>query len=203
MQCHAPTTSTASQDDYHPESWVYDTGANRNLVGDRRYFVEFRSLTSTERKKETVNGYNGSIAPTGVGVIDLWVTVDGVQVTVRLEDVYFSARRPNLFSQSVARKQGFRVKYNDTKGLYTLFKNATIAIQAPLRPCGLWMFTANNPFLNNVRGSRAPKAMVNYALRDGVADLQCWHKRLGHLCRDRATFGRVLRVALLTGMLRK
>ncbi|POM73839.1 Gag-pol Polyprotein, partial [Phytophthora palmivora] len=24
--------------------------------------------------------------------------------------------------------------------------------------------------------------MVNFALSDGVADLQCWHDRLGHLC---------------------
>ena len=87
MQCHAPTTSTASQDEYHPERLVYDTDANRHLVGNRRYFVDFRSLTSTERKKETVNGYNGSIAPTGVGIIYLWVIVDGVQVTVRLEYV--------------------------------------------------------------------------------------------------------------------
>ena len=94
------------------------------------------------------------------------------------------SRTPQPIFPIIGTEAGFPSQYNDTKGLYTLFKNATISIQAPLRPCGLWMFTANNPFLNNVRGSRAPKAMVNYTLRDDVADLQCWHERLGHLCHQ-------------------
>ncbi|KAE8979132.1 hypothetical protein PR002_g24502 [Phytophthora rubi] len=167
MQCHASTSTATQQNGYQPESWVYDTGANRHL-----------------RKKETVKGYNGTTAPAGVGTIDLWVVVNGGHVAVRLEDVYYSPGRPNLFSQSEARKQGFKVAYDDTKGLYTLSKNLATALQAHLRPCGLWMFTAHNEFLPGERSPLVPEAMVNYALRDGVADLQCWHERLGHLCHQ-------------------
>jgi hypothetical protein len=43
------------------------------------------------------------------------------------------------------------------------------------------MFTAHNEFLPGERSPLVPEAMVNFALRDGVADLQCWHERLGHL----------------------
>ena len=66
--------------------------------------------------------YNGTTAPIGVGIIDLYVNMNGGYVAVRLEDVYFSPGRPNLFSQSVARKQGFKIKYDDNEGLYTLRK---------------------------------------------------------------------------------
>lgn len=75
-------------------------------------------------------------------------------------------------------------QHGDTKGLYTLSKNLATALQAPLSPCGLWMFTTHNEFLPGERNPLVPEAMVNYALRDGVADLQCWHERLGHLCHQ-------------------
>ncbi|KAG3120667.1 hypothetical protein PI125_g1003 [Phytophthora idaei] len=167
---------------YRPEAWVYDCGANRHLVGDKRYFVEYRSLTAAEREKETVQGYNGTSAPIGIGTIDLWVVVNGGHVALRLEQVYFSPARPNLFSQSVARQQGYTVDYDDGSTVYTLSKNEATALQAPVKTaCGLWMFTAHNEFLPGECSPVVPKAMINFAPRDGVADLQCWHERLGPL----------------------
>ena len=57
-QCNVTTSPILAelQDGYQPKSWVYDTGANRHLVGDKRYFVEFQNRTELERKKETVKG---------------------------------------------------------------------------------------------------------------------------------------------------
>ncbi|KAG3146513.1 hypothetical protein PI126_g13296 [Phytophthora idaei] len=75
---------------FRPEAWVYDCGANRHLVGDKRYFVEYRSLTAAEREKETVQGYNTTSAPIGIDTIDLWVEVNGGHVALRLEQVYYS-----------------------------------------------------------------------------------------------------------------
>ncbi|KAG3035816.1 hypothetical protein PC121_g363 [Phytophthora cactorum] len=167
---------------YRPEAWVYDCGANRHLAGDKRYFVEYRSLTAAEREKETVQGYNGTSAPIGIGTIDLWVVVNGGHVALRLEQVYYSPARPNLFSQSVARQQGYTVDYDDGSVVYTLSKNEATALQAPLKTtCGLWMFTVHNEFLPGECSPVVPKAIVNFTPRDGVADLQCWHERLGPL----------------------
>ncbi|KAG2776523.1 hypothetical protein Pcac1_g12962 [Phytophthora cactorum] len=86
------------------------------------------------------------------------------------------------FSQSVARQQGYTVDYDDGSAVYTLSKNEATALQAPLKTtCGLWMFTAHNEFLPGECSPVVLKAMINFALRDRVADLQCWHERLGHL----------------------
>ena len=84
---------------------------------------------------------NGTTAPVGV-VQSTSNSHWGGQVALRLEDVYYSPERPNLFSQYVARTQSFKEKYNEAKGLYTLSKKYDVSFQAPLRPCGLWMITA-------------------------------------------------------------
>ncbi|KAE8889179.1 hypothetical protein PF003_g26670 [Phytophthora fragariae] len=43
------------------------------------------------------------------------------------------------------------------------------------------MFTGHNEFVPGEQDPRVPEDMVNFALRDGFADLQCCHERLGHL----------------------
>ena len=115
MQCLEPTFLTKSQEGYQPEDWVFDTDAYRHLVGDKRSFVR----NPNERKKETMHGYNGTTAPIGVGIIDLYVHINGGYVAVQLKDAPFSLGRPNLCSQSMATRQGFKVEYDDKKGLYT------------------------------------------------------------------------------------
>ncbi|KAE9358918.1 hypothetical protein PR003_g1031 [Phytophthora rubi] len=180
---HRGSTQKKPKGTYRPEAWVFDCGANRHLVGDKRYFVEYRSLSGAEKKKETVQCYNGTSAPVGVATIDLWVVVNGGHVALRLEQVYYySPKRSNLFSQSVARQQGFKIDYDDSTAVYTPSKNEATALQAPLKSkCGLWMFTGHNEFVPGERDPRVPEDMVNFALRDGFADLQCCHERLGHL----------------------
>lgn len=64
--------------------------------------------------------------------------VDGSHVALHPEQVFYSPNQPNLFSQSVAREQGFKADYDDDKATYTLTKNITTALQAPVRAkCGL------------------------------------------------------------------
>jgi hypothetical protein len=90
-------------------------------------------------------------------------------VALRLEQVYYSPERPNLFSQSVARQQGFKSDYDDSTAVYTLSKNEATALHAPLKTtCDLWMFTTHNEFLPGKRSPLVPEAMVNFALRDGT-----------------------------------
>ncbi|KAG2993588.1 hypothetical protein PC128_g19798 [Phytophthora cactorum] len=83
---------------YQPEFWVFDNGANQHLVGDKRYFVNYRELTREESAKATGHGCNGQRSPVGVGSIDLWVNVEGSPVAMRVDDVYSSPEKTNLFS---------------------------------------------------------------------------------------------------------
>jgi hypothetical protein len=58
-------------------------------------------------------------------------------------------------------------------------------LKIPVQSCQLWIFTAENGFLSEKKTLAepvVPTKMVNYAISDGVADLQCWHERLGHIC---------------------
>ncbi|POM65606.1 LOW QUALITY PROTEIN: Hypothetical protein PHPALM_18649, partial [Phytophthora palmivora] len=169
---------------YRPELWVFDNGATQHLAGDKRYFVKYRNLSNKEREMATVHGYNGKSSPIGIGSIDLWVQVQEGPVVLRVDNVYYSPNRTNLFSQSVATEQGFQVAYDDATRGYTLSMNGAIALEIKVQPCKLWMFVAENDFLSKKKKQEltAPRLMVNYAVGDGVADLQCWHERLGHKC---------------------
>ncbi|GMF32336.1 unnamed protein product [Phytophthora fragariaefolia] len=170
---------------YNAEQWIFDNGANRHLVGDKRYFVNYHELTPEEREKATVYGYNGESSPVGTGSIDLWVSVDGEPVVLRVDNVYYSPKKTNLFSQSVATEQGFQIAYDDETRAYTLSMNGAVAMQIDVQPSKLWIFKAENAFLREKHAameSPTPTTMINYAISDGVADLQCWHERLGHIC---------------------
>ncbi|KAG6608700.1 Transposon-encoded protein [Phytophthora cinnamomi] len=119
------------------EQWVFDNGAIQHLVGDKRYFVSFRDLTQEEREEATVYGYNGESSPVGIGSIDLWVSVDGLPVVLRIDNVYYSPEKTNLFSQSVATEQGFQIGYSDSTREYTLSMNGEVAMQIKVHPCKL------------------------------------------------------------------
>ncbi|GMF59542.1 unnamed protein product [Phytophthora fragariaefolia] len=116
---------------YNPKQWVFNNGANRYLVGGKRYFVSYHEHTPEEREKATVYGYNGENSPVGHGPIDLWVSVDGESVVLRVENVHYST---NLFSQSVATEQGFQIAYDNTIRTYTLSINGTVALKIDIQP---------------------------------------------------------------------
>ncbi|KAG3001501.1 hypothetical protein PC121_g17888 [Phytophthora cactorum] len=104
---------------------------------------------------------------------------------MRVDDVNYSPKKTNLFLQSIATEQGLQIAYDDALRKSTVTMKGEIALQVLVQPCKLWTFTAENGF---VLGKEAladrsiPMKMVNYAIRDGVSDLQCWHERLGHIC---------------------
>ncbi|KAG6595741.1 Gag-pol Polyprotein [Phytophthora cinnamomi] len=112
------------------------------------YFVSFRDLTQEEREKATGYGYNGESSPVGIGSIDLWVSVDGLPFVLRIDNVYYSPEKTNLFSQSVTTEQGFQIVYNDSTLEYTLSMNGEVAMQIKVHPCKLWIFNAENSFLS-------------------------------------------------------
>lgn len=96
--------------------------------------------------------------------------------------------------------QGFQIDYDDDKGLYTMSKNEARALQVPLKStCSLWMFTAHNEFLPGEKSPLVPEVTVNYAIPEDVVDLQCWHKRLGHLCPQ--NIGKMADDGLVEGMM--
>ncbi|KAG3164593.1 hypothetical protein PI124_g8337 [Phytophthora idaei] len=142
-----PPSTHAVMPTYQPEVWVFDNGANQHVVGDKRYFVNYRELTREESAKATGHGYNGQRSPVGVGSIDLWVNVEGSPVAMRVDDVYYSLEKTNLFSQSIATEQGFQIAYDDALRKYTLTMNGEIPLQVLVQPCKLWTFTAENIFL--------------------------------------------------------
>ncbi|RAW35204.1 hypothetical protein PC110_g8500 [Phytophthora cactorum] len=103
---------------------------------------------------------------------------------MRVDDVYYSPEQTHLFSQSITTEQGFQIAYDDALRKYTLM-NGEIPLQVLVQPCKLWTFTAENDFLlgkEALADRSIPTKMINYAIRSGVADLQSWHERLGHIC---------------------
>ncbi|KAI9990243.1 hypothetical protein PInf_021053 [Phytophthora infestans] len=84
-------------------------------------------------KKQNVHEFSDTSVPIGVGIIDLRQprrTASGASILL--------SESAELFSQSVAREQGFKADYDDDKATYTLTKNITTALQAPVRAkCGL------------------------------------------------------------------
>ncbi|KAF4031240.1 gag-polypeptide of LTR copia-type [Phytophthora infestans] len=82
--------------EYQPETWVFDNGATQHLVGDKRYFFNYRDLTLAKQDRATVHGYNGKSTPIGIGSIDLWINVNDNPVVLRVENVYYSPQRTNL-----------------------------------------------------------------------------------------------------------
>ncbi|KAG4052990.1 hypothetical protein PC123_g11855 [Phytophthora cactorum] len=73
-----PPSTYAVKPTYQPDLWGFDNGANQHLVGDKRYFVNYRELTREESAKATVHGYNDQRSPVGVGSIDMWVNDEKV-----------------------------------------------------------------------------------------------------------------------------
>ncbi|GMF54386.1 unnamed protein product [Phytophthora fragariaefolia] len=170
---------------YNPKQCVFDNGANRDLVGDKRYFGNYHVLISEEREKATVYCYNGEFSPFRIGSIDLWVSVDGEPVVLRTENVYYSPKKTNLFCRSVATEQGLQIAYDDITRTSTLSMNRAVAMKIDIQSCKLWLIKAENVFLSEKPMTvefPTPVTMINYAISDGVADLQCCHERLGHIC---------------------
>lgn len=159
---------------YRADKWVFDNGATQHLAGDKRYFVNYRDLSPQESEKATIHGYNGKSSPVGIGSIDMWVQVQESP-----------PEKTNLFSQSVATEQGFQIAYDDASREYMLIMNGEVALHIEVQPCKLWIFTAENGFLSGkttLPNPPTPQTMINYAISDGVSDLQCWHEKLGHFC---------------------
>lgn len=74
--------------------------------------MNYCELFHAERKRAIVYGYSGESSPVCVRSIDLLVSVDGILVLRRDDNVYYSPNKTHLVSQSVATEQGFQVAYD-------------------------------------------------------------------------------------------
>ncbi|POM67959.1 Putative retroelement [Phytophthora palmivora] len=117
-----------------------------------------------------------------VGAVNLCVRVEGEYLQLRLENVFYSPGHQNLLSQSEAHGQGYDVEYDNAKRCYSILRKDSVVLKVGMHRTGLWIFAAQNNFLTGKSDDTGPSSLVNFALSDGVADLQCWHDRLGHLC---------------------
>ncbi|KAJ8554628.1 hypothetical protein ON010_g9857 [Phytophthora cinnamomi] len=96
--------------------------------------------------------------------------VDGLPFVLRIDNVYYSPEKTNLFSQSVTTEQGFQIVYNDSTLEYTLSMNGEVAMQIKVHPCKLWIFNAENSFLSEKEQTAdrpTPQIMVQELLTDG------------------------------------
>lgn len=84
----------------------------------------------------------------------------------------------------MVKTQDFKVKYDDDTSVYTLSKNSATALKTGIHSGGFWVLTATNAFLEKKKNPTlsTPDTIINYAVHDGVVDLQCWHEQFGHLC---------------------
>eukprot|EP00644_Phytophthora_capsici_P008998 jgi/Phyca11/14173/fgenesh1_pg.PHYCAscaffold_6_\ len=128
---------------------------NRSLVGDKRYFLTYRTLGESE--KESIYSIHGITMPKGVGTIEIWWNVQGNIVSMQLENVYYAKDNENLISQYKMETQGYKVYYDTDRHVFPAKKD-------------------------DVLSTWRPEVFVNYIVSDGVEDLQRWHERLGHTC---------------------
>lgn len=177
------TKEPRTKEEVHPYevgTWCFDSACNRHIVGDKRYFVNYRELDESE--KFPICSHNGVTEPEGVGTVEVWWKVLGKTVSVCLDDAYYVKGSENLVSHSKMEQQGFKIYYDTDKHIYTAKKDGVLSMWVRCNSNGMFFVRATNEFVGRSKHKQEPQVFVNFALSDGVEDLQRWHERLGHMC---------------------
>ncbi|POM70332.1 Hypothetical protein PHPALM_13244 [Phytophthora palmivora] len=90
---------------------IFDTAANVHITGNRSYYVTF---TEDITQSESVHGLSPALASriVGVGTVALVTEVDGAQVAVYLNDVFYApGAEHGLLSPGLAAEQGLNFDY--------------------------------------------------------------------------------------------
>ena len=149
--------------------WCLDSGANRYVVNDRKWFVTNTTCDSS------IGTAGHRLGVQGVGTILLPIRTDIGIITVTLDDVLYAPdARCNLLSQDlIAEDAGLSGKWDNRRTEITMPREkATVLFR---KSNGLTFIRIADPTLRQTR----PGDMV--ALVDFEHPVWYWHRRLGHL----------------------
>ncbi|CAH0478160.1 unnamed protein product [Peronospora belbahrii] len=102
---------------------------------------------------------------------------------VLVEDVlYVPSAGCNLFSPGLALDQGFQLSWELNKRMSRMTKDNMEVIYTT-HERQLWTFTAHNIGCNISKSNTIitkQQVFANFAITDGVKDIDVWYERLGH-----------------------
>ncbi|CAI5717219.1 unnamed protein product [Peronospora farinosa] len=174
--------------DYEPCRWYFDTGSNAHITACKEYFMTLQSMEDSEWNPTISEFADGVDAKAeGFGTILLEVMVDEQLVMLMIEDVlYVPSLGCNLFSPGLSLDQGFKMTWENDARLFGMMKDGAEVIRTSYEN-HLWTFLTHNiSSCVNIKGRIKDKKTVfaNFAVTDGVADIDVWHERLGHVCPE-------------------
>ncbi|KAJ0392213.1 hypothetical protein P43SY_008831 [Pythium insidiosum] len=161
--------------------WYFDSGSNVHVANEKSYFVHLDENPETLSRIRVYGAFAGlSAQAQGVGTACLKTVVDGRDVQVFLDDVvYIPTAEHGLLSPGRAIEQGFEVAFDAESSVYSLAKDGETVVRAPMVNA-TWQFQAMSA--PKAQPSSTAQMIVNYTAADGVATLQQWHERCGHIC---------------------
>ncbi|KAG2978435.1 hypothetical protein PC120_g25316 [Phytophthora cactorum] len=107
--------------------------------------------------------------------------IDEQLVFVLVEDVlYVPSAGCDLLSPGLALDQGFIMTWESDARMFGMTKDDTEVIRTQYES-RLWTFNAHNI---GSAVSNKKKVFANFAVTDGVEDIDVWHQRLVHTCPE-------------------
>ncbi|KAE8892612.1 hypothetical protein PF003_g23223 [Phytophthora fragariae] len=160
--------------------WYFDTAVNIHVTGNRSYYVAFTEDTS---QSESIHGVTPALASriAGVGTVALVTEIDGLQVSVVLDDVFYvPGAEHGLLSPGLAAEQGFQFDYDrDAMNFRVMDEGRTVIVATPQE--ATWGFFVSHPSNGAIIGPQ-DRPLCNVTAAKRVASLELWHERLGHTC---------------------
>ncbi|KAG6958235.1 hypothetical protein JG687_00009509 [Phytophthora cactorum] len=173
--------------DYDSGCWYFDSGTNAHIVASKEYFTVLNSMEDSDWNPSMGFADGVDAQAEGFGTILLATMIDEDMVFVFVEDVLYVPKAGcNLFSPGQALEQGFKMSWDQEAMMFGMTKDDTEVIRAMYQH-RLWTFDVHN--IGGVKVSKktiASKRQVvaNFAVTDGVEDIDVWHARLGHTCPE-------------------
>ena len=172
--------------------WIIDSGASSSMSSQHTWFSTYTPLASPKR---VWLGDKSYILATGVGRIKLEVTcTDGTSPTVIIPDVYYIPElHGNLLSVSRFTRQGGTVAFSGnacqlTKGQITVTGQENdglyildVKVLHPETAKVSYLADSNSDMETSSHISDAPIAAFTARVVTAKADLNTWHRRLGHV----------------------
>ncbi|POM77591.1 Integrase catalytic core protein [Phytophthora palmivora] len=143
---------------YDPSRWYFDSGTNAHIVTSKEYFTVLNSMEDSDWNP-TISGFADGVPAAGC----------------------------NLFSPGQALEQGFKMSWDQEAMIFGMSKDDTEVIWTK-HDHRLWTFDVHNiggVKVNSKKTAAVKKrVLANFAVTDGVEDLDVWHTRLGHTCPE-------------------
>ncbi|POM69418.1 Retrotransposon protein, unclassified [Phytophthora palmivora] len=113
--------------------------------------------------------------------------IDEEMVFVFFEDVLYVPKAGcNLFSPGQALEQGFKMSWEQETMMFGMTKDDTEVFRAGHNH-RLWIFNVHNiggVKVDEKSTTLKKQVVANFAVTDGVEDIDVWHARLGHTCPE-------------------